>query len=91
MQNPETMRALLKRFDAWQKKTMGIIKAKRAKVQTGEYFDPRAKFNDPRNAGVPALEENYSPQQSGGPAVSPDMRKKPAVPIDQWLDEQGLK
>lgn len=91
MQNPDTMRALLKRFDAWQKKTMAIIKQKRSDVQTGKYFDPRAKFNDPHNVPAPALEDNYSPQNSGSQAPSPDMRKKPAVPIDDWLDQQGIK
>lgn len=92
MQNPETMRALLKRFDAWQKKTMEIIKAKRANVQSGKYFDPRATFEDPREVKGPVLEKNYSPQKSGGPAVSPDMQKpKPTKSIDDWLDEQGIK
>lgn len=87
MQSPETMRALLKRFDAWQKKTMGIIKQKRSDVQTGKYFDPRAGFNDPRNAAGPALEENYNPQQSGSPAVSPDMLPKKRKSFDEIMKE----
>lgn len=87
LQNPETMKALLKRFDAWQKKTMEIVKRKRQDMQTGRYYAPDYKPLDPRNFKAPELEESYNPQQSGSPAVSPDSAPKKRKSFDEIMNE----
>lgn len=53
LQNPETMRVLLKRFDQWTRKNLEIAKQRRRAFQTGEYYSPNYKPNEYTSVQVP--------------------------------------
>lgn len=53
LQNPETMRVLLKRFDQWTRKNLELAKQRRQAFQTGEYYAPNYKPKEFNSVQVP--------------------------------------
>lgn len=61
LQNPETMRVLLKRFDQWTRKNLEIAKKRRQAFQTGQYYSPTFKPTDSKSVQVPDSLKPFTP------------------------------